>query len=265
MSKARRFCAGCRWKCPRLNPARRAERPKSCFKATDSFGFLSSELNGPAPENSDLASLARRVSLQERRRRNHLRGQGQQPARPRAFLFSGRRRRQRQDRIAAARSRRPRLHRRGQREGSAGPREQPDQAEETALQHPSARRQDVPVHQTDDRRAVSARLSDAPVAPRRIALLWPVLSDQPGLSDRGPHPPALSDSLVQARPESQLSATVLAVLHWTLPGAVRGRAHHARALRRSGTRREDVPRRPGGRSLAILVAAYGSRSRAPAV
>ena len=77
----------------------------------------------------------------------------------------------------------------------------------------------------------------APPAQGRLALLRTVLPHQPGLPHRRSHPPALPDSVVQARSEPLLSAAVLAVLHRALPGAVRGGAHHARALRRSGARR----------------------------
>ena len=54
-----------------------------------------------------------------------------------------------------------------------------------------------------------------------VALLRAVLPYQPGVPVGRPDPPALHDSVVQARPESLLSAAVLAVLHRALPGALR--------------------------------------------
>ena len=53
---------------------------------------------------------------------------------------------------AAARGHRHRLGRRG-----AGAREPPDQAAQPALQHPAARRQELPLPAADDRRGVPAR------------------------------------------------------------------------------------------------------------
>ena len=81
----------------------------------------------------------------------------------------------RQDRHADLRSRGHRLHPGRQRQRSAGAREQPHQAVEAALQHPAARRQDLSVHQADQRE-ISARVRDAPLAQGRLHLLRPVLS-----------------------------------------------------------------------------------------
>ena len=93
----------------------------------------------------------------------------------------------------------------------------------------------------------------------------PYFPDKPGLPNRRSDPPALSDSVLQARPEPLLSAAVPAVLHRALPGAVRGRTDHAGALRRSRARREAVPRRPRRGSVALVAAAHDAGGRAPAV
>ena len=160
-------------------------------------------------------------------------------ARVRSY-FRGSRRRKRQDRLAAARGRRSRLHRGRQRARSAGSGKQSHQAEEAALQHSSARRQDLSLHQAHHGRALSASVCHAAAAQRRLALLRAVLSHQPGVSHRRSHSPPLSDSVLQARLDPLSSAAMPAVLHRALPGPVRGRAHHARALRRGRARCETV-------------------------
>src|SRR5580692_11462129 len=223
--------------------------------------LLSSELNGSSPENSYPSDLARRVSVQERRGPDHLRRQGDQPALAGAVVFSGRRGTEREDRISASRGRRRRLHGGRQRKGSPRAREQPDQAEEAALQHSAARRQNLSLHQADHRRAVSTSVSDAPVAQGRIALLRPVLPYQPGVPTGRSDPPALHDSVVQARPESLLPAAVLAVLHRTLPGTVCRRADNAGALQRSRAGCEAVSRGPWRRSVPLATATNAGRSR----
>ena len=63
---------------------------------------------------------------------------------------------------------------------SARARKQPHQAAQAALQHPAARRQDLPLHQAHAGRPLPQGLRHPPPAQRRQRLLRPLLSRQPG-------------------------------------------------------------------------------------
>jgi excinuclease ABC subunit C len=106
---------------------------------------------------------------------------------------------------------------------------------------------------------------DAAVAQGWLAVLRSVLPHQPGIPACRSDPSALSDSLVQARPEPLLSAALFAVLHRAMPGAVRRGTHNARALRRGGSRREVVSGRPRRGLVALAAAAHERGRRARAV
>ena len=71
---------------------------------------------------------------------------------------------------------------------------------------------------------------------------------------RVPHgpfdPQTFSGAVLHRGPDARASAALPAVLHSPLPGPVRRRAGHRRALRRSGARRATVSRRPPQRSVA---------------
>ena len=129
-----------------------------------------------------------------------------------------------------------RLHSGRQRKRGAGARKQPDQAVEAALQHPAARRQDLSVHQADERE-ISARVRDAAAAQGRLDLLRSVLSGQPGASAGELHSPPFSGAVVQGGSDALPSEAVPAVPHSPLPGAVRGGTDDRRRLRaaRCGT------------------------------
>ena len=103
-------------------------------------------------------------------------------------------------------------------------------------------------------RALSAGVRHAPPEEGWQRLLRSVLPCQPGLSHRGPDPPALPGSVLQGGPEPLSSAAVPAVLHRALPGALRRRPDHAGDLSGSRARREAVSRRPAERSVAARCA-----------
>ena len=142
-----------------------------------------------------------------------------------------------------SRSARHRLHPGRQRKGSAGARKQPHQAVQAALQHPAARRQDVPVHQADAR-TLSARLRHAAPAQGRRHLFRPLLPGQPGAPAGALHPSPFPGAVLQGGPDALSPQAVPAIPHSPLPGAVRGGPDHRRSLRRRGARRAPVPGRP---------------------
>jgi len=76
--------------------------------------------HGSVRKNPHPAHAARRVPLQERRRRGHLCGQGKESALAGAVIPPRSRAGQRQNRLADARGRRPRLHSRGERARGPG-------------------------------------------------------------------------------------------------------------------------------------------------
>ena len=102
----------------------------------------------------------------------------------------------RQDRVAGSRNRRPRLHRRRQRERGARARKQPHQAVQAEIQYPAARRQDLSVHPLHGVREISARLRDAAPDKGRLDLFRAVLSGEPGLPAGASDPQAFSGAVV---------------------------------------------------------------------
>ena len=127
---------------------------------------------------------------------------------------------------------RHRLHPGRQRKRGAGAREQPHQAVQAALQYSAARRQDLPLHQADQRK-VPARLRHAPAAQGWRHLLRPVLPRQPGASPGALHPPPFSGAVLQGGSHALPSQALPAISHPPLPGAVRGGADHRRSVRRA--------------------------------
>ena len=103
----------------------------------------------------------------------------------------------RENRHPGPRGCRRRLHRRRQHQRGAGPRKQPHQAEEAALQHSAARRQDLSVCETDAGRTLPPGLRHPPPAQRRRGLLRSLLPCQSGLPHRGSNPSQLPDSVLQ--------------------------------------------------------------------
>ena len=88
---------------------------------------------------------------------------------------------------------------RRQRARGARARKQPHQAAQAALQHPAARRQDLPLHQAHARRPLSQGLRHAPAAQGRQRLLRPLLPRQPRPPPGRPHPPQLPHPQLQGR------------------------------------------------------------------
>ena len=121
------------------------------------------------------------VSLQGQPGRHHLRGQGQVAAPPGQKLFPGFPPLRHQAGPAALGDRGSRVHRRRQRDGGPGSREQPDQATQAQVQHPPQGRQDLPLHQADRQRALSTHPGDPPRQERRGPLFRSLLSRQSGL------------------------------------------------------------------------------------
>ena len=171
--------------------------------------------------------------------RRDLRRQSQKPSLPGTFLPPGWSPGQRQDRLAHARGRGRRLHPGGKRTRGAGARKQPHQAAQAALQHPAARRQDLPLRQADPGRPLPQGLCDPQAAQGRKRLLRTLLSRQPGASGGRPDPPQLSAAQLQGRSVALPSPALPAVLHQALPGTLRRRPHHARGVpaKRCATRR----------------------------
>ncbi len=90
-------------------------------------------------------------------------------------------------------------HPRRQRARSPRARKQSHQAAQAALQHPAARRQDLPLRQAHPRRPLPQGLRHAPPAQRRRGLLRPLLPRQPRLSRGRAHPSQLSAAQLQGR------------------------------------------------------------------
>ncbi len=153
---------------------------------------------------------------------------------------------------------RHRLHPGGQREGSAGAGEQPDQAVQAALQHPAARRQDLPLHQAH-RGEIPARVRDAAAQKGRLHVLRSVLPGEPGAPAGPLHPPPFPGAVLQSGPDPLPPQAVPAVPHSSLPGAVRARADHGRGICRRGARRAAVPGRSTHRPGARTSRAHGER------
>ena len=178
---------------------------------------------------------------------DHLRRQGPEPARPGPQL-PRRLRHQPQDQRPARRDRQPRRHRHRLGGRGAGAREQPDQAAVAALQHPAARRQELPLPAADDRRGVSAGAGGARGGARRQLLRRPVPAGQARPPDDGADAQAVRHPLLQRGDHRRARPAVPRVRHQALPGAVRGGDLHARALRGGGGRHAPVPRRPQRRA-----------------
>ena len=108
----------------------------------------------------------------------------------------------------AARSDRHRLGGRG-----AGAREQPDQAAVAALQHPAARRQELPVPAADDDRGVSARAGGAVGRAGRQLLRRPVPAGQVRAPDDGADAQDVRHPVVQRGDHRHARAAVPRVRH----------------------------------------------------
>ena len=95
----------------------------------------------------------------------------------------------------------------------AGAREQPDQAAVAEVQHPAARRQELPLPAADDRRGVSARAGGPAGRARRQRLRRPVPAGLARAPDDGADAPAVRHPVVQrgdhrqARPARASSTT----------------------------------------------------------
>ena len=126
-----------------------------------------------------------------------------------------------EDRRAARRGRPPRgdRHRLGGR--GAGAREQPDQAADAEIQHPAARRQELPVPAADHERGVSARPRRARRRARRQLLRRPVHAGPLRAQDDVADAPAVRDPLVQRGDHRQARPPLPRVRHQALHRAVR--------------------------------------------
>ena len=144
-----------------------------------------------------------------------------------------------EDRRAARRGRPPRgdRHRLGGRGARA--REQSDQAAHAEVQHPAARRQELPVPAADHQRGVSARAGGARRPARRQLLRRPVHAGPFRAQDDVADAPAVRDALVQRGDHRQARPPLPRVRHQALHRAVR---RHDLLARRSTA----APSRPRG-------------------
>ena len=170
-------------------------------------------------------------------------GKAKSPPQPRPQLLLRRQARRHQNRHPDRRGPRHRLHPGRQRKRGPRARKQPDQAVQAALQHPAARRQNVPVHQAH-RRKVSAGLRDPPPA-ARTAPLTSARTSRPTWRTAW----CTSSTAISRCPPAKWTSrasipTVPAVPHSPLPGPLRAGPHHRRGLRRSRPRCPPVPGRP---------------------
>src|SRR6187402_2507618 len=99
----------------------------------------------------------------------------------------------------------------------------------------------------------------------RRALLRPILSRQPGLPSRGPHPPQLPDPLLQGGSLALSPATLPGVLHQALPCALRRKPRHTGRLPRRHPRRAAVPGRQRERTRSPYHCAHARSRRQRAV
>ncbi len=234
----------------------------------------------PRTQGTDrpVARATRGVSVLQRGWRHDLRGQGAGASRPRAQL-SGRVRSGLEDRRAAGRSRPARSHCHRLGGGGAGAREQPDQAAYPKVQHPAARRQELPLSPVDVERGVSTRVGRPARRTRRQLLRRTVSAGAFRAEDDVAHAPAVRHPVVQRSDHRQARAPLPRVRHQALhravrrhalhPGGVRPRRQPHAAVPRGQERRarEDAPspdaRRRGGRTFRRGRAAIASRRWRP--
>ena len=149
-----------------------------------------------------------------------------------------------EDRRPARRDRQRRRDRHRFGDGGAGAREQPDQAALAALQHPAARRQELPVPPAHHRRGVSARAGGARRRTRRPFLRRAVPARQARAADDGADPQAVRHPIVQRGHHRAARPPVPRIRHQALPRALRGRALLEGTVRPGGGRYAALPGRP---------------------
>ena len=169
---------------------------------------------------TNLAAASRRLLDARQGRQSDLCRQGQGPARPGARLFQ-QCRRTFADSVLGAAGRRHRHPGHQQRQGSADPRKQSDQAVQAALQHPAQRRQELSEHQSDDAASLAAHFGDAQDRQGRQPLLRAVLVGGGGARDHRHHREAFSAAQLHRSQLSQSQPALLAVSDQTLHGALR--------------------------------------------
>ena len=144
---------------------------------------------------------------------------------------------------------RPRRHRHRLGVRGAGAREQPDQAAVAEVQHPAARRQELPLPAADDRRGVSAPARGAAGREGRARLLR-ARSCPPGWpGGRSPCRTAVRPAIVQRGDHRPARPPVPRVRHQALPRALR---------RRDLQRRTTTPRRWPARACSSRGSATSS-------
>ena len=131
-------------------------------------------------------------------------------------------------------------------DGGAGAREQPDQAAHAPLQHPAARRQELPLPPADDERGVSTSAGRTQRRGRIGGLLCrPVSAGQTGTAGDGAVAQGVRHPFVQRGHHRPACPAVPGVRHQALHRALRRRDLHRIELRGGGHEHTDAVRGPG--------------------
>ena len=150
-------------------------------------------------------------------------------------------------------------------DGGAGAREQPDQAAQPEIQHPAARRQELPVSAAHDGRAVPAGARRASGGEGRPHVRRPVSPGEAGTPDDGADASAVRHPFVQRGDHRQAWAPVPRIRHPSLCRPVRGHPLLGSRVRPGGRSHATVSRRAHGGAGRGVAHAHGRGRRSRTV